>query len=190
MRYFVFLKVEDSTLSNLLNIAILSLNPSEKWDAHITVAGPFSSERNLPKNRDYIRKVSVFGPGKFSGPRQNTVYLKVGTFDMRDIWVKPDYPFNPHLTLYDGEDRELSEKLFLRLQSSSMFMKFNVSKLEIVKSLKGQLDLFPMRREIDLNATFLTHGMIFEDLLQLRASDRIEIAMEALHKATVYCQSR
>jgi len=189
MRYFVFLKVEDKILANLLNIAIFTLNPIEKWDAHITVAGPFNSERNLPKNREYKRKVSVFGPGFFSNPRQSTVFLKVGTFDMRDVWLKPDYPFNPHLTLYDGHDRELAEELLHRLHSSSMFMKFYVSRLEVVQSLKGQLDLFPIKKELDLNATFLTHGMNFDDLLELPKPDRIEIAMEALHKATVYCQS-
>jgi len=189
MRYFVFLKVEDKILANLLNIAIFSLNPTEKWDAHITVAGPFSSERNLPKNREYKRKVSVFGPGFFSGSRQSTVFLKVGTFDLRDVWIKPDYPFNPHLTLYDGDDTKLAEKLLNRLHSSSMFMKFYVSRLEVVQSLKGQMDLFPMRKNLDLNATFLTHGMDFDDLLELQALDRIEIAMEALHKATVHCQS-
>lgn len=185
MRYFVFLTLEDKILQNFLNIAIYALNPFEKWDAHITLAGPFSSSKNLPKDLEFNQKISILGAGQFRSNRQNTVHLKVGATDLKSVWNKPDYPYNPHLTIYDGDDHELGDDLYIEINKIRPFMKFYVSKLTVVSSIKGQ-GKFTFLPDLDFTALFSTVRFSEHDLFNLTKNEKISIAAEAILKAKSY----
>lgn len=189
MRYFLFMTIEDPALANFLNLAIFALNPEEKWEAHVTLAGPFSSTRNLPKKRAYVKKVSVLGAGNFFEHGQNTVFLRIGAADLVEVWSKPDYPYNPHLTLYDGPNAKLASMLYQELSCSRVFLKFFVSKLVVASSIKGQSSPIFLRSPINFQSLFLTRNLSWRDIRNLDDKERINIAVEALSKATEYCKS-
>jgi hypothetical protein len=181
-RFFAFLYVEDEAIAPLLNTAIVVLNPRAKWPAHVTVAGPFTSRKQLPRKLAYYRSMSVFGVGQFRSETQNTVFLRVGTFDLRRVTKKPDYGFNPHITLYDGQDHELGDELYRQLRSSVPFMRLHVSRLHLVESGSPQRDMHFWFDRLD--AEFVKDfGLTWSAIEGLTAEDRILIATSAIRRA-------
>lgn len=181
-RYFAFLYVEDEPVSKLLTTAIVILNPRAKWRAHVTVAGPFDSLRNVPRKRDYARRVLITGAGHFRSENQNTVYLKVGTFDLRSVSKKTDFDYNPHITLYDGQDHDLGDELYHRLHPKFPFLKFHVSKLEIVMTGAAQGNLDTLLNFID-HSFFDRLGLSLADAINLNNAQKINLAIRAVEEA-------
>lgn len=185
LRYFVFLYVEDPVLSNMLNTAILALNPSDRWPAHITLAGPYETRRSVPRNLEFSHRVSVIGVNQFRTDTQNTVHFRVGAHGMKDVWRKPDYPYNPHMTIYDGPNHSLGDELFHQLQQLRPIFKFEVTKLNIVAS--GAQRDFNLLAHVDTSFSPILHDMGLEDLRNLTDDDRIFVAIEAIRRAVMYC---
>lgn len=181
-RYFAFLYVDDVVISKLLTSAIVILNPRTKWPAHVTVAGPFESLRNVPRKREYYRHALITGVGRFRSETQNTVYLRVGTHDLRKISSKPDYDYNPHITLYDGDNNDIGDELYFKLYPRFPFMKFHVSKLEIVKSGVTQSNMDTLLNYID-DSFFKRAGVNPVDTDQLGITDRVDLAIRAVDEA-------
>jgi hypothetical protein len=181
-RYFIFIYPENGRVKDFLNLAIFLLNPEEKWQAHITVAGPYSSTRNLPRNLEFVQKISLLGVGQFRSERQNTVFIEAGSKDLRSFWDKPDYPYKPHLTLYDGEDFELADALYLVLRDIRMFLKFFIKQVHVVKSVKGQGSL-DLAQNANPNILTSIRDFTIEDLKGLPSQTRLFYAIEALKRA-------
>jgi hypothetical protein len=182
MRYFVFLTILEKDISNLLDIAIFTLNQREKWGAHVTVAGPYNDTRNLPRQRAFERKVSVVGVGQFKSETQNTVFLRVGTDNLRDIWFKPDFPFNPHLTIYDGNNEALADNLYHRLKDIRPVMMFHVSKLNVVSAPSGE-PLLPIVPPIKFLKDYMLPVSSFDEAWKLTDENKVELAVSAIRRA-------
>jgi hypothetical protein len=60
---------------------------------------------------------------------------------LKDVWMKPDFPFNPHITIYDGASPEFARRLFDLLKSYSYRLRFRADELEAMASRKGQRSL-------------------------------------------------
>lgn len=187
-RYFLFLYVEEKDLDSLLNLAIYCLNPSEKWPAHVTLAGPFKSRKPIPNDVNYVRQMSVLGMGQFRSETQNTVFLNVGTYDLRSVWNKPDYDFKPHLTLYDGKDHSLGDRLFESLKLIKPFFSFNVTRLQEVRSTARQSS-FELRSKVDPKTLSETSKLTIDQLGKLSTSDRIFVAERCIERAAKLAQS-
>ncbi len=188
-RYFVFLHILEPDISELLNIAIYTLNPLEKWGAHVTLAGPYESAKNLPRSREFCQKIAVGGVGQFRGGGQNTVFLKIGSDELRSVWDKPDYPYNPHLTIYDGSDRDLADNLYAKLNEVRPILAFHVSRLDVVDSPKGELRL-PLKPPLQFKKRF---GLPVNDIGEawhLPIEEKIELAVLAIKRAKDYNISR
>lgn len=181
-RYFAFLFVEDAAVSRLLTSAIYVLNPRAKWPAHVTVSGPYNSLRNVPRKLEYQRRVLVTGAGHFRSEQQNTVYLRVGTFDLREISNKSDYEYNPHITLYDGLDHDLGDSLYSKLGSMFPFMKFDVSKLEIVATGAKQANFNLILDHIDQDF-FRKAGVGVNEAPLLNNDQKVALAVRAVNEA-------
>lgn len=182
MRYFVFLYIDDGKIGSLLNTAIAVLNPRAKWPAHITVSGPFSSRRKLPRRLEYRRPVVVYGVGQFRSDTQNTVFLRVGAEGLRDISFKEDYDFNPHITLYDGVDHQLGDALYQELEESFAFSSFYVSDLAHVEAGRDQRDMDFLLHHLDeelLGALNVTAGSFDEFSIE----ERVRLASRAVREA-------
>ena len=116
-RTFHVLYVPDGIVASCIDAIRVLANPTEKHRAHITVGGPYSYQRSWNILHGFNRliessEVYVRGVDNFFDSNQNTVYLKCGSPLLKDVWYKPDYGFNPHITLYDGSSSELARKLW------------------------------------------------------------------------------
>jgi hypothetical protein len=181
-RYFLFLYPEEPPIRKLLDLAIFVLNPKEKHAAHVTLAGPYQSLRNVPRDTTFIRKVSLLGVGQFRSDWQNTVFLHVGAEDLRLFWDKPDFPYNPHLTLYDGEDGEFATRLYERLHQTRLFLKFHVSRVHVVEVIKGQGSM-SLLQSLDFDVAPEMKGMSVTDVRALSPEERLLLGSDILARA-------
>jgi hypothetical protein len=181
-RHFAFLYPDDHGLQELLDLAIFVLNPAEKLSAHITVAGPFSDPKSLSPDTDFFNKICVFGVDRFRSSHQNTILLKVDADDLKQIWDKPDFPFNPHLTIYDGDDWELADRLYEALFQLRLFFCFYVSRVTHVSLVKGQ-GSWNLLSSVNLSLVPELKGRSAADIKELGCEERILLAVEALKRA-------
>lgn len=181
-RHFAFLYPDDPGLQELLDLAIFILDPTEKLSAHITVAGPFADPKSLPQDTTFLNKICVFGVDRFRSDHQNTIFLKIDAEDLEEIWNKPDFPFNPHLTLYDGGDRDLADRLYEALFQLRLYFCFYVSKVTHVSLVKGQ-GSWNLLSSVNLSLLPELKGKSASDIKGLSREERILLAVEALKRA-------
>jgi hypothetical protein len=181
-RHFAFLYPDDQRLQELLDLAIFILNPAEKLSAHITVAGPFSDQRSLPEEWSFVAKICGLGVDRFTSSHQNTIFIKVDAHEMKEVWNKPDFPYNPHLTLYDGDDWELADRLYDTLFQQRLFFCFYVSRLSHVALVKGQ-GSWDLLSKVNLSHLPELKGKTPDYIKNLIVEERIVLAVEALKRA-------
>lgn len=155
MNWFGIIRPIEVELCSILDAVVFLANPSEKLPAHITVRGPCDSQsKALGTNSSscYGSLVHVLGAGHFFSSGQATVFLKVDSDFLKSYWYKPDFPYNPHITLYDGNDFDFACKLYNIVNEKRLFFAFQSSGLIAASSVKGQstLDL-----SFDLDSNFL-----------------------------------
>lgn len=113
--YGVYLS--DEALYYGLTALRFTLEPDAVRFSHLTLRGPY--ERGL--NSDQLAQlnasvsdwsIQLVEVGTFFGANQNTVYLRCELGDLGKLWNKPQFPRGlPHLTLYDGGDRDIAKSL-------------------------------------------------------------------------------
>lgn len=178
-KYFVFLNIEDSLLRKYLDLAIFALNPREQWPAHVTVAGPFSRKIDLPRALTFHEQVYVMGRGCFDNGTRKAVYLNVNSRDLFLHINKPDFrDALPHLTLYNGPDLTLADRLYHELASSKLYGYFYTTSFQIVES--GAQKGFDLAYSLDTSLLPSTKGLSVDDFEGLTTDQRIGIALEAL----------
>lgn len=142
-RWYTILYPEMTSLRSCLDALIFLSNPTEKDGAHITLRGPYDTRGAVPEISPELSgsEVSVFGAGQFFGEKQNTVYLRCDSPIIEKYWRKPDYPYNPHITIYDGQSREFAEKLYTMLKLHRLYMTLTIGEVLVKSSVKGQRSL-------------------------------------------------
>jgi hypothetical protein len=172
---FVFLEITDPEVSALIYGIRAIAMPSPPTSApHVTIRGPYS--RPVPRDQllRYRRLLSshpvvLGGVGAFQSGDHSTVYLKVQHPNLRQIWWKPDYPikdfgFNPHVTLYEGDDAARAERLqsFLRRED----VKVLTSDFSVSPYVSDHKDLFPRVEGKDrLFLGLINRGLVRADVL-------------------------
>lgn len=138
-RYFGITSIADQDIKNCLNAILFIANPDVKLPAHITVSGPFFSRPKKQRSDELVEGevVSIIGVGRFLSESQCTIFLKCGFPSLRQVWNKKDFQINPHLTLYDGDDREFSSRLYDLAMKSKLFFSYRSTKLSYIRSLRG-----------------------------------------------------
>lgn len=186
-RYFVFLYIEDKRLTRFIDYAIYLLNPTEKWPAHVTLAGPYTNRKEAPPEDelDFCQRLSVMGVSEFRSANQNTVYLIVGNGQLESVWNKPDFAFNPHLTLYDGSDSDLADEIVRWGKAERLIFSFMVSKRVVVSSTKRQ-GSFNLIERFDPTTLPATKHMNFSEIADQSIEWRLPLAKEALRRAKAY----
>ena len=151
-RLFYVIYVKDESIRTLIDGIRFLADPKQKYQAHLTVRGPYKGKR-APKKFEgdwntSIRNhdIHINGLGTFFNDSQNTVYLNCdGGEPLKSVWKKKDYKdYNPHITLYNGKDRKYAEQLKEVLNNFNLNFDLDVDELEVLKppSVKNQLDLF------------------------------------------------
>lgn len=129
-KHLLLLKIEDQEFNELFFgiQEILNIQKS-KLIPHVTLRGPYIHE---PRNEE-IKKIETYiidgeplkvnGAGLFNNNETYFVYLKASKSNLKKASWKKDYPikeygFNPHITIYQGKDENLANKLlnFLNAQ--------------------------------------------------------------------------
>jgi hypothetical protein len=112
-RYFYVVYCADPAQQFCLDVIRFLADPAAKGFAHITVRGPYLSQPSmkLPLLATEGEEVQVTGLGDFFSTGQNTVYLKCTSPALLQRWYKPDYGYQPHITLYDGSDLLFAQQL-------------------------------------------------------------------------------
>lgn len=112
-RIFYALLIPDVEISACIDAIRFAVNSEEKWPAHVTVRGPYDHpirveglNRVLAGNRITIESV-----GRFRENGQQTVFFRCSGTRLRKVWSKRDFPFNPHITLYDGHSKLIADRL-------------------------------------------------------------------------------
>lgn len=127
----LFLVLKDKRINALLNKLRKIFNGKDSnSEIHITIWGPFKnkvSAKTLRKMREDMRfdVIKIEGVGMFKNDDQNFVYLKLDSPSLSRIWNKPDFPvykhgFNPHITLYKGNDENRANKIVEFLETESI----------------------------------------------------------------------
>jgi hypothetical protein len=178
-KYFVFMMIEDSLLRKFLDLAIFALNPAEQWFAHVTVAGPFTRKIELPRSLGFHEQVSILGVGRFDNGERQTVFLNVNSRDLPLHMKKPDFKDAvPHITLYNGTDRALADRLYQELSQKRLFARFYTTAFHVVESRPQKR--FDLAYSLDTSLLPTTANLTADDFRALGEAERVAIALEAL----------
>jgi hypothetical protein len=140
MKVFYVLHIKEKALADCVDAIRFICNPAEKQRAHLTVRGPYRKriDTTAISRRIIGDTVSIDSVGNFFDSGQNTVFFHCSAADLKSVWSKPHYPFNPHITLYDSNSSEFARRLFAVMSKYSYCMKFQADELEAIESRKGQ----------------------------------------------------
>lgn len=134
--YFVSVTFSDSKVSELFDLIRLLAEPDFARSAHITLRGPYTNKKDISDSifKKDIGKITIRRPGNFFNDRQNTVFLGVEIFGVSDFWYKPDFPEGePHLSVYDGNDRKTAWVIFSTLRKFKWNLSLNSTPLHILE---------------------------------------------------------
>ncbi|MBS1778058.1 MAG: N-6 DNA methylase [Bacteroidetes bacterium] len=173
-RVFSVIKVNNRNLNAIVDGIRLLANPNEKQVAHITIRGPYNQRYTI--DDDVIRGsyIELKGVGTFFEGKQNTIFLKCESPHLKEVWKKSDYPFNPHLTLYDGSSRDFAEKLLSIFKSYKFNLKFTIDKLEYINSIPKQgSNNFAYEYDWKQLSYYLKESITYPDLLSYTENERL-----------------
>lgn len=139
-RFFV-LYISSRPVQVRLDLMRLLCNPATTSQAHLTVRGPYISQRMVRGDWLKVRNISVAvqGVGAFLTSRQSTVFLRCQSADLRRIWWKRDYKgYEPHITIYDGRSRAFATRVAEVLARHELSFEFTADRLYEHASGHGQ----------------------------------------------------
>lgn len=141
-KHFLFLELLDPEINSfLLELSEVASGYKSKSSPHLTVRGPYDS--NVPPKilafsieRMKYNVLKISNVGRFSNDNEEVVYFLVDSTNLREIWYKPtftieEYGFNPHLSIYRGNDKDWADILY------------NFLKLENIELLCAEFQLVP-----------------------------------------------
>jgi hypothetical protein len=181
-------------LRNLLNALKLIADESQRTEAHITVRGPYVKKlsKNDVKKFSTIISNEVLNISKvdnFFAFNQNTVFFSCDENEnLKAIWKKITYnDFKPHITIYDGDNRDFAIKLFKILASNFKPFKYRVSDLSWLEPKSNdELKLYSLKSISDYNSVLENilnipkKDIDFPKLTQIRRLNKISKIAERL----------
>ena len=140
MAIFYVLHIREKALADCVDAIRFICNPAEKQRAHLTVRGPYDKRIDVKAmSRKIVGDiVSIENVGNFFDFGQNTVFFHCTASELKSVWSKPHYPFNPHITLYDGSSKEFAHRLYAVISRYSYRLRFQADQLEPIEALRGQ----------------------------------------------------
>jgi len=163
-QYFLFLEIKERDIVSLLtNLQNIFDDRKHNTNIHITVRGPYSTpiKKTVMKKYTELMTYDVLefsGIGMFSNPEESVVYMSVNSPNLERIWYKPTYPksrygFNPHITLYRGNDADYAEKIYKFLSKENINLLCSEFEFTMYTSKQFRLldyvDTFSIERKFD-----------------------------------------
>jgi hypothetical protein len=170
-RVFYVVYVPEGEIGACINAMRLIALPQARQRAHITIRGPYARSQDVRPQNEQITGalVRVSDVGKFFSERQNTVFFHCSCPAFLKVWDKKDYPYNPHITIYDGGSRSFAEEIYALLSRYRVRVSFKVPELAELVTANGQQDS-PLRETFDSAAL----EQIFGKALTLEEIDRLD----------------
>jgi 2'-5' RNA ligase len=162
-KYFFVIYLHDETIRSILDLMRIVADNRQRNFAHITVKGPYQNrlQKKLDDDNETIKgkEIKVLGVGNFFSDNQNTVFFKCeDRKELYSIWKtkeeKTYKDFHPHITIYDGDNKQFANELFDTINSHNIHFSFIVDKLELYSSADKD-KLFNLR-EVQENYRLLT----------------------------------
>ena len=175
-KYFLYLELLDSSINAFLNkTARCAGNKKQSSPVHVTVRGPYKN----PIKKETFEKcqsdmkgdiIEISGVGRFSNDGEEVVYFRVDSTNLRKTWKKMDftiaqYGFNPHISIYRGNDAQWADELFQFLQKINIKILTSQFKLIEVTSKQQELEAnqSPEDASIDIKGNRLLSRLINPD---------------------------
>lgn len=149
MRVFYVLYVPEVRLRSAIDTIRLLYDPAVSHPAHITLRGPYTQRLNVNALSAAVagQQIVLHNVDHFFSKRgntQHTVYFEAHSPALRKVWMKSDFDFRPHLTLYDGppgDARRLALELYQAMARLPITVAFIAKGLEPLISGRGQTNL-------------------------------------------------
>lgn len=127
----LFIELRNKSINLLLNSLREIFNDRKsKSNIHITVRGPFKNkiiQETIDKIKEEIKYdvIKIEDIGYFVNDDQYVVFIKIDSPNLEKVWKKSDYPkykhgFNPHISLYRGDDENKAMKIYNFLVSENI----------------------------------------------------------------------
>jgi len=137
---FYVLYPEEEMIRRYINAIKILSDSKQRTEAHITVRGPYKKRLSNELIKNYSNVISgesliISDVQNFFAFNQNTVYFKCSHNDnLKKIWNKITYnSFTPHITLYDGGDRNFAIKLYNKLARGFEPFNYKVKELSYLE---------------------------------------------------------
>jgi len=169
---------------------------NQRTQVHITVRGPYKKRLSELKEKEYSsliqgEKLIVNGIGNFFELNQNTIFFECEeNLKLKKIWKKTSYmEYKPHITIYDGKDRDFAHDLYNVLEKNFKAFPFIVNELSWLEPKdKEKLELFHLKTVIDFGSLSNELGQslnlsIIEKLSNVERLNFISILSEKLYKS-------
>jgi hypothetical protein len=178
MKVFYVVHIKDKVLSDVLEAIRFLCNPTEKQRAHVTVRGPYKRRIDV---KGLNRKIAgdtivIDGVGNFFDVGQRTVFFRCSSPELKNVWNKSDYPFNPHVTLYDNDSETFARHLFEVVSRYKYYLKFRVEELEAIQPRRGQSSFsLALAFNSELVRSVVGRGITAEDARSLSENRRLDL---------------
>jgi 2'-5' RNA ligase len=189
-KHFLFLELRDREICTLLHKLRFCFNEKpSKSNIHITVRGPYKNAlkaNDIKKYQQMMERdtIRVSGVGRFDHPESSVIFLRVESQHFENIWWKPDFPkqtygFNPHISLYSGNDKVLADRVFNFLKLESLCLE--TRQFELTPYVSNQFCLISAaHRESEKHFLHLIlNGKVKGDII-----DRAQALVELHHRTT------
>lgn len=188
-KYFVFIEILDHEINNLLcALRTIFSDDIPVTGVHLTIQGPLTDEPTMGElqtigNRlkNAIQKDDDYflfnGVRHFEHAKNHYIALGVQCKSLKRVWKKPDFSdeFNPHITLYSGEDSKRAEAIedFLKREAITLHCKdFIVTSYTSQTPQRALFSTFKLNSSQTLFPKLIHLGRIKPDILA-RASEMV-----------------
>lgn len=139
--YIYAVKITEPNISSILNFIKYLCAPNSKTEVHLSLRGPYKKKLTTEAIQEYTEiikgsLIEVYDTGNFFSTKQNTVFYRCKGNQIRKVWYKKNYGYNPHLTIYDGKDKDFAEELYKLLTKVNLNFTFTASELILYDSSK------------------------------------------------------
>ena len=185
----------DENVKLFINAIRVIADENQRTQVHITVRGPYKKRLGEEKEKEFSsiikgEEIQVNSVGNFFESNQNTVFFKCAeSLNLKKIWMKTSYKdYNPHITIYDGNDNIFASKIYSVLNEKFIPFSFPIEKLSWLEPKdKEKLELFHLKTIVDFEkiSTLLGFNLDISSLTRLSKTERIQfisILSEKLYK--------
>jgi len=156
-KFFFVIYPDSESVKSILDGMRLIADPSQRNFSHITVKGPYITrqKKRLLEDNKLVKgqAIQVLGAGRFFADEQSTVFFRCeDNEELYKVWKSKKErtykKFHPHITIYDGDDRDFARKLYEAINSFNIHFYLMARELEIYASAHKK-HMYNLKTQVD-----------------------------------------